>query len=328
MQFVVGIKDFIPAFAVAVRLRDGWPRSVVALDIDLVGVLASDIAAAKLPVHRVIGVVAIASVDNAVKGLQTLVFIEATGFAGELQQEGMLVRRADVVRHLGFPAHRIGRRLYLVAEVLVILIHPRRVGIAFAAVGLPALELVVDGARRTSEAEDLCPSVDHRLDGECSDGFVAELVGVEVFPKCVRNAESESEIGSSIARTAGRSWCSAIEFMQRLSWRARGLPEQEIVDIGRAFDKSQYLALLIGCAPFFQLVWVINRYERIWLEDLEVWLLRIRVSTSGFWDAVLSTDALLRPDIPIGSCNSVLDFGIFVYVVYHIIDRFIDVDYQ
>jgi len=328
MRVVVGIKNPLPAFAITMRFRDGWPRSVVALDIDLVGVFAADIAAAKLPAHRVIGVVAIASVDEAVKELQISVLAEATGFAGELKQEGMLVRRANVVRHLGFPAHRIGRRLYLVAEVLVALTHPHHVGIAFAAVGLPAPELVVDGARRTPEAEDLRPSVDHRLNGECSDAFMAELVGVEVSPKCVQNAESESEIGFSIARTAGRSWCSATEFMQRLSWRVRGLPEHGIVDIGRAFDESQYLALLIGCASFVQFVWVFNRYERIWLEDLEVWLLRIRVSTSGFWDAVLSTDALLRPDIPIGSCNFVLDCEIFVYVVYHIIDRFIDVDYQ
>ena len=128
------------------RLLDRRPRPVVPLDVDLVRVFPAHIPPAKLPIHGVLRIIPIAAVDDAVEGLQTFVLVEGAGFAGELEVEGVLIRRARMVRFIGFPAHGVLGRVHLVAEVLVVLVHARGVGVALAPVFLPAFELVVDFA--------------------------------------------------------------------------------------------------------------------------------------------------------------------------------------
>lgn len=134
-------KHLVPALTSAIRLLDGRPRAIIALGSDLISVFAADPFAAKFPVHWVLGVIAIAAVDDAVQALEALILVEVTGFA-ERHGHVVLVGGALVVGLGEVPALSVVGGFDAVAKVLVVFVHAVPVGVCLAALLLVAVEVV------------------------------------------------------------------------------------------------------------------------------------------------------------------------------------------
>ncbi len=89
MQLIVTVEDLVPAFTVPIRLLDGRPGPVVALDVDLIGVLALNFAARRTFSSWIFRVITIRSVHNVRKLLQAIVLAEVACLVRELEDEGV-----------------------------------------------------------------------------------------------------------------------------------------------------------------------------------------------------------------------------------------------
>lgn len=76
VQLVAAKEDFVPTLTVAIGFLYDWPRSTSPFDIHFVRVLFVCFPTTKLPVHGIVGIVAIAAIDDDVESLKAVLLVK------------------------------------------------------------------------------------------------------------------------------------------------------------------------------------------------------------------------------------------------------------